>query len=343
MSTFQTFSKFISITRLVSPLRETKRWKLAASVGSLPLLLAASAFLAPSKADACACGCGVFEVGDFSLLPSGGSGHGLFYVDWIYQDQNQNWSGSSRAPGEANDDKGIKSNFVNIGGQYMFNRSFGLQVDVPYVFRSFTALGGSSGNEVITRQWSEFGDLRINGLYTGLFRDQSLGFSLGVKLPTGDFKHTEPDIDIDRDTQIGTGSTDVLLGTFYHHRITSDNNWWFFGQAQLDVPVLTQDGYIPGIEADETIGVYYNGFSIGGAKIRPIAQVIAAERSQDHGPNSMQPVGSGYERILLSPGIEVDIHRVIIDANVGFPVYQYVTGNQLVSPAVFKVSLSYRF
>lgn len=55
------------------------------------------------------------------------------------------------------------------------------------------------------------------------------------------------------------------------------------------------------------------------------------------------PANSGYQRVSLSPGIEFHIHLVKIFADVEIPVYDHVTGNQLIAPALFKVALSYMF
>ena len=89
----------------------------------------------------------------------------------------------------------------------------------------------------------------------------SAGVTFGVKLPTG--SHTfDPDV-VDRDTQIGTGSTDILLGGFYRDNLTRDNQWDWFAQLQLDVPALIQDEYRPGVELDTAAGIDYKGFSLG--------------------------------------------------------------------------------
>jgi hypothetical protein len=58
------------------------------------------------------------------------------------------------------------------------------------------------------------------------------------------------------------------------------------------------------------------------------------------------PVGeidSGYQRVLLSPGIEFDVHPVMIYADAEFDVLQVSRGNQLVAPVLFKVVMSYAF
>jgi hypothetical protein len=78
-------------------------------------------------------------------------------------------------------------------------------------------------------------------------------------------------------------------------------------------------------------------------RITPIAQAIFSERTSDSGANASNPVASGYQRLLLSPGIEVDFHPVKLYADAEFPVYQNFTGNQLAAPVLFKVSLSFMF
>ena len=57
--------------------------------------------------------------------------------------------------------------------------------------------------------------------------------TFGVKLPTGSYS-VDPDF-VDRDTQIGTGSTDILLGGFYRGNLDRKPEWDWFAQVQLDV------------------------------------------------------------------------------------------------------------
>ncbi len=271
------------------------------------------------------------------MFPSGEGG--MTFLQYAYQDQNRNWSGSSQAPAANNDDKEIQTDFVTFGLQYMFNRSWGIQAEVPYDYRSFRAK--DDDGDIVTRNWSQFGDIRVRGIYTGFFDDMSAGVTFGVKLPTG--SHAFDSGFVDRDTQIGTGSTDILLGAFYRRNLTKDNKWDWFAQLQLDVPVLIQDEYRPGIELDASAGIDYTGFSLGRVRISPLAQVVFSERTSDSGANSASPVASGYQRIMLSPGIEFHIHPVKIYADAEFPVYQNFTGNQLAASALFKVSLSFMF
>ena len=295
--------------------------------------------LAPGAAFACACGCGVFDVGTSSMFPVGTGG--MAFLNYDYQDQNQNWSGNSSAPAANNGDKEIETHFATIGLQYMFNSSWGAQVELPVWNRTFTTdlNFGNGSPQIVSKNWTGLGDIRLKGIYTGFSEDLSSGLTFGVKLPTGSDSHA-PDV-VDRDTQIGTGSTDLLLGGFHRARFGS-SHWNWFGQAELDLPVLKQGGYRPGLEVDAAAGIYYDGLSLGRVKISPAAQVIGSWRGRDNGSDA-NAENSGYQRVLLSPGIEFHLHPVKIYADVEFPVYQNMRGNQLVAPALFKLSVSYMF
>jgi hypothetical protein len=296
--------------------------------------------LAPGVVHACACGCGVFDVGTSSMFPSGGGG--MAYLQYDFQDQNHNWSGTSQAPAANNGDKQIETDFVTAGFQYMFNRSWGVQLEVPYDYRTFKTTSAAPGNPITTINWGALGDIRLEGIYTGFFADLSAGLTFGVKLPTGDWTFNNGFGDVDRDTEIGTGSTDILLGGFYRGNLDRNQKWDWFAQLQLDVPVLIQAQYRPGVELDTAAGIDYKGFSLGRVKISPVAQVIFSERTSDSGAAANSD-NSGYQRILLSPGIEFHMHPVKIYADAEFPVFQNFTGNQVAAPVLFKVNLSFMF
>jgi hypothetical protein len=310
---------------------------------SVPRLLGGALLLtalaAPRASQACACGCGVFDVGTSSMFPT--SSGWMAFLEYDYQDQTHNWSGTSSAPGADNTDKEIRTHFVTAGLQYMIDRSWGVEVDIPYVNRTFrTDIGAPGSPDVVSRNWDGVGDIRIKGLYTGFSADLSTGISLGVKVPSGTYTFAS-DV-VDRDTQFGSGSTDVLVGAYHRHRLTPDNSWSWFAQGQLDAPVLNQDGYRPGPELDAAAGVHYNNWTIGGTQITPLAQVIGSYRLHDGG-GAGDPENSGYERVLLSPALEIDLHPVRIYVDAEFPVFQRVTGNQVTAPVLFKAVVSYMF
>jgi hypothetical protein len=164
--------------------------------------------LTPSLSWACACGCGVFDVGTPSLIPNGSGGTVWFETDFM--NQYINWHDSGPSSWGANDDKQIKTEFLTVGAQYMLNRNWGAMVTVPYTIRTFRTESDTVEGQINQYEHANFGDVRIWGMYTGLQEDMSLGLLGGFKLPTGD--HTYEDFD--RDTSIGTGSTDLLLGVY---------------------------------------------------------------------------------------------------------------------------------
>lgn len=315
-------------------------------------LIAASAMLAvpallsltPSDAKACACGCGVFEVGTSSMLPSGAGGTVFLGID--FQNQNINWSGGHSAPSANNGDKEIQTEFYTAGFQYMFNRSWGMQVEVPVWNRYFaTDVNYPTGPEnVQSTQWWGVGDVRLKGIYTGFSDDMSTGLTYGVKLPTGNNNYQPSGANygmVDSDSQIGTGSTDILLGGFHRQNLNED--WTAFGQAQLDAPVLIQNQYRPGWELDLAVGAYYNGWTIGNVMVTPLAQAIVSLRGRDSGANAASPVASGYERLILSPGVELAWGQFSFYVDVEVPVLQNFNGNQLTAPFMIKSFLAYNF
>jgi hypothetical protein len=317
-----------------------RKMRFATKRSALGLALLLAVVLAPNIGWACACGCGVFDVGTGLMLPEGPGG--MVFVDYDYQDQNHNWSGTSSAPNANNGDKEIRTDFVTVGLQYMFDRSWGVQVEVPYDERYFKTTGGASGTDIVALNWASLGDIRVEGIYTGFSPDMSTGINFGFKLPTGDYTHNDSFGDVDRDTQLGSGSTDVLLGGFHRGNLPGNNGLTWFAQAELDLPVVTRNDYRPGIELDAAAGIYYKGWFVRSVKITPVAQVIASERTSDGGANANK-ANSGYQRIMLSPGMEFDMHPVSFYADVEVPVFQDFRGNQVVAPWLVKASVSYHF
>lgn len=288
--------------------------------------------LAPATAFACACGCGIFEVGTSSLFPNDEGG--MVYFSYAFLDQRKNWSGTSSAPAAANDDKEVRTHFMAMGGQYMFNREWGVMAEVPMWTRHFeTAESGT----LESFDHTAFGDVRIQAVYTGFSEDMSTGVTFGLKLPTGDDNYAN----FDRDTQIGTGSTDLLLGIHHSGRLDDEGKWAWFGQATWDQPLASQGGYRPGMEINATAGAYYDSIPLGATMgLSPMFQVIYSHRDHDSGVNSA-PGDSGYDRVLIAPGVELDGGDWRVYADVEVPVYQDVRGNQLIGPEQFKLVLSH--
>jgi hypothetical protein len=298
---------------------------------TLAALILAAAF--PSSSWACACGCGIFDVGTSAMMP--GKPGGLAYLEYDYMNQNKNWSGNKRGSDDNNPDKQIRTNFFTGGVQYMVDRSWGYAVDVPFWTRHFETTDGN-GN-IGGFDHAAIGDVRARGVYTGFSSDMSTGLTFGLKLPTGPFNTP----DFDRDTQIGTGSTDLLLGVFHSGLIPVDM-WAWFASAQWDEPVIAAGGYRPGAEIDATAGAYYEGWRVGETTIAPLLQLTGAQRWRDSGVLADSP-DSGYQRVLVMPGFEILTGAVRVYGDVGFPVYQFMNGNQLAASELYKLNVGWKF
>ncbi len=295
--------------------------------------------LTPGLCRACACGCGVFEVGTSSLFPEGAGG--TAWLEYDFMDQYLNWHSSQIASAAANSDKVIRTHFVTLGAEYMINRNWGVMAEIPYWSRYFKTTGDQGQIQGFTHD--ALGDVRIYGMYTGLQEDMSTGLLAGLKLPSGDYTYPN----FDRDTEIGSGSTDLLLGAYHQGTIPwtlMDRSFGWFSQMLFQQEFITRDHYIPGKEFDAAVGGYYNIGAVGSfiRNLAPLLSLLLSDRAKDSGSASNAP-DSGYTRLLLAAGIEIKIPvlRLYLDAEV--PVYQNMNGNQLTAPVLLKSIVSYDF
>jgi len=311
-------------------------------------LLVAAVFLiglTPSLSWPCACGCGVFEVGTASLFPQGGGG--TVWLEYDFQDQYLNWHATHIASAGANGDRVLRTHFLTLGAQYMFNRKWGVMLEVPYTYRYFKSVQDSG--QIQGFNFNTIGDIRIQGMYTGLSEDMSTGLLAGVKVPSGWWTYPHAD----RDTQIGTGTTDLLLGAYHLGTFPSHLgqlpltfrerpfNW--FVQGYYDLPLFTQDHYKVGREFDGALGAYYDFGSVGPLKeLAPTLTLIASDRARDS-LSAANPQNSGYTRLMVAPGAEIKLGIVRVYGDVEIPFFQNFNGNQITAPVLFKTILSYDF
>jgi hypothetical protein len=292
---------------------------------------------APVTALACACGCTVFDVGANSFIASGQ--RGAITLEYDFMDQTVNWSGSSHASHADNDDKRITTHFIKLDGEYMINEDWSVMVDLPVTNRTFHTLDDNGVSTDVFRD-TAWGDIRLVADYTGLSKDMSTGLLFGVKLATGDIGANG----FDRDTAIGTGSTDLIVGGYHRGEITRDGHWTYFVQGQGEIPVALSGGYRPGHEFDGAAGVFFNGLKVGDGHIvvQPVLQLLVSARAPDGGVLADRP-NSGYQRVLLSPGVQISRGDWVVYGDVELPAYQHVNGNQLTAPVLFKFAVTRTF
>jgi hypothetical protein len=322
-----------------------------------------------TAARACACGCSVFDVGG-GLLPQEDEHGGRVFFEFWHSNQNTNWIGNAKGSPSLNQDKNVTTSWYTVGFQYMFNREWGVMARLPYTDRTFTTTIDPASGTTHTFPTKDWGDAEIMGMYTGFFSDLSTGVMFGLKLPTGVYTAAG----LDRDTQIGTGSTDLILGAFHRGLITGDNAWQYFSQIRWQQPFLYRYAldantgnpalYKPSYQVDAAVGILYNNWynAFGFDKITPLGQLIISTCGRDLG-DAADPFNSGFDRVMISPGIELT--KVIDEANkrvlkfyadVEIPIYYRTnagdrgglpsvggTMGQLIAPYLVKAVTSYNF
>jgi hypothetical protein len=256
-----------------------------------------------------------------------------FFLQYSYLNQNLNWSGSGQVSSELNSDKLISTSFYTFGLQYGFNRDWGMMLG-SQVWDRYVEGIDDGGNPYSVRHHA-LGDTKVMGMYTGFSEDMSTALMFGVKLPTGPIDQSH----LDRDTQIGTGTTDALLSAY---QMDQEDRWGWYVQGALVYPLNEREGYRPGNDFNAAFGVHYDAL-ITSHSIAPIASVVASIRGQDSGSQS-DPANTGFTRIFFAPGVELLVSQAFhVDAEFGVPLYSHVNGYQLISPYLLNATISYQF
>ncbi|MDE2578754.1 MAG: hypothetical protein KGL46_08125, partial [Hyphomicrobiales bacterium] len=116
-----------------------------------------TAAFTPVAAQACACGCGVFDIASVGVAPNGADTGWTAFLRYGQNDQRQNWAGSSRISGAWNADRRITTSFLTFGAQYMINRDWGVMVEAPFVKRAFTTVWDADTGATGTYHLGAFG------------------------------------------------------------------------------------------------------------------------------------------------------------------------------------------
>jgi len=325
-----------------------------------PFALAAAFLLTPAIAAACACGCGIFDVGGATgMMPGLSEGNFSLFFRYDYMNQGQNWEQSHKAPASDNGDKNINTSFYTPGGVWQINQNFSVEAELPLFARHLTTTDdgtvfGPAGS-VYTGKIFAPGDASVMGIYTGLQSNMQTGLIFGLKFPTGDWHGPNGPLggaEFDRDSLPGTGSTDVIIGFYHNGTLTTDGRLGYYVQQRAQIAFATQGGYRPGNEFDSAAGLDYvfdrTGFL---NRITPVLSVLNSFRMHDGGPEA-DPPNSGYERLLIAPGIEMRFRNIRLYADIEVPVYQFTnaaplalegTSGQLVASPLYKMQVNYDF
>jgi hypothetical protein len=224
--------------------------------------------------------------------------------------------------------------------------AWGLSLSIPYVDRDHVHIH-NHGGEKILETWSfrELGDMRVQARYEFFSShddpaaQRSAGVSFGIKLPTGkhDVVNDEGEA-AERTLQPGSGTTDLLLGAYWHGAAPlADLSW--FARVQGVIPANSRDGFKPGKTLSVDGGMRY-------AIARDVGLMLQLNyqaKGRDSGDEA-EPEDSGQRVLYVSPGVSWNLGKSAqLYAFVQFPIYQSVNGVQLTADKTAMIGASWRF
>lgn len=204
---------------------------------------------------------------------------------------------------------------------------WGLTLILPYMDRWH----GTTQEGDVDPSYSDrhgLGDARIMGRYQGFGETRNIGFQVGLKLPTGGTGQAfnggpAAGLPLDAGLQLGTGTTDLLLGAFAHGAFGED--WSGFVQAVFQKPLAERHGFKPGEGVNANAGVRYTGWT----SLVPHLQINVRAEGRESGING-DVANSGATLTYLSPGLSWPLAPgVQAYAFAQVPLAQRVNGLQL--------------
>lgn len=352
----------MNATRQYPNLRNTLRIAILGALAIAPTLAVDSAY-------ACAaCGCTLSTDWD----TQGNTTKPGFTADlsYSYLNQNQQRYGTSSASSAlinkqlaAGQEVEAFTKTQTVTAALIYNEeTWGVTTQVPFVNRTHGTYGNTAplGSSYSTSSDTGIGDIKVIGRYSGYSETRTSGFIGGVKLPTGNTNANftsgtavaaGPNAPLDAGLQIGSGSTDVILGGYTSG--TFDTYGWFAqGTVQHALAARNATGtnikYIPGDAYSVNGGLRYAGF---GAKISPMLQLNLIKRQADTGANGVVPLDpitnapvSGGTLAYLAPGVSVRLGGgATAYTFVQLPIYQNVSSLQLTPKYTFTLGVRQSF
>ncbi len=310
------------------------------------ILLALAAALPSSAVFACAsCGCSLSSDWDSQSMSAGSGLRFDLRYDNVNQNQVRSGTGTVASwpvPGHEQE-LYTRNRYLTAGIDYSASANWGLSLQLPYIDRSHASNGMAfDGSDAGTSHTQSLGDVKLVARYLGLRDEGNTGLQFGLKLATGSHAQTfsggaiagDP---LDRGLQPGTGTTDAILGLF--HFASLSQNWDYFGQATVQLPLNSSDGYKPGHALNLNAGFRYLGLD----SWVPQVQLNARASAKDSGANA-SPDDSGGKTLYVSPGVSFTLgEKAKIYGFVQVPVYQNLNGYQLAPKTTFSVGTQFEF
>jgi hypothetical protein len=288
--------------------------------------------LAPAAQACSVCGCSLSS--DWAAqgnAPASGLEAGLRFEYFEQSDLRSGTASADRAALTFPNDSEIQQKTVNrntwLDLNYAIDSSWAVAASILYHDRFHTTFA-TGDTDISTSHANGLGDVRLLARYQKFSMNQSGGVQFGLKLPTGRFDQNFAEGPqtgglLDRGLQLGTGTTDLLLGASWFARPATA--WGVFASAQLAQPLAARDGYIPSSSLTLSSGVRW----LNSSPITPQLQLNLKTEDREHGDQA-DTSNSGSTIAYLSPGVtaELPAHTSAF-AFVQLPVYQRVNGLQL--------------
>lgn len=326
------------------------------------LLPAITCLSMPLQALACAsCGCTLSTDWD-SLGYSNTTGFKVdLRYDYLSQDQLRSGNHSITAASasqisNAGNPQEVESfthnHYVTLGIDYSSNTAWGISILIPYIQRDHATLGTNSdgtspADGAYQSNTSGIGDIKVIGRYQGFSAQHNLGVLFGFKLPTGSTQQTGTSTDpnnlnvptlIDRSLQLGTGTTDAIIGAYYLAAINTQ--WDYFAQVTYQSALDTNNGFRPGDGINLNFGARYLAAM---TSITPQVQLNLRHVEADTGINA-DTISTGGNLAYISPGISLPLGKqTSLYSFVQLPIYQDVNGVQLTPSYTASIGLKAAF
>ena len=272
--------------------------------------------------------------------------------DYIHQDQLRSGSHAiSGVPNGVELEHDTFNRYITAGVDYSLNADWNIDLRIPYVIRTHSTYGSYDSTApqppLSYSRSSSLGDVRLIGSFQGLLATHNLGLQLGVKLPTGQYgtdvrfkSGPAAGSSLDASLQPGTGSTDIIVGAYYHQPISQNFN--FFANVQFQSAVGTKQNqpgndYRPGNATTVSFGVRYDE----NPNWVPQLQMNLLHKSVDQGALADIYSTAGYVA-YVSPGLSARVTgKLQVFAFAQLPVYSDLVGYQLFPRYTFSVGASY--
>ncbi|HET8746423.1 MAG TPA: transporter [Ramlibacter sp.] len=271
---------------------------------------------------------------------------GVLDLRYEYINQDQPRTGSRRIgvgeiPGHHHDEVSTANRNLLATYSRGFASGWGYSVTLPIVDRKHFHIHNHQGGQLPERwDFREIGDLRVTGRYQQPVGDgtSNAGVIFGLKLPTGRTGvSNDAGDEAERSLQPGSGTTDAIVGAFFHQQLSDTGSW--FAQVQLQHPLNKHDEFAPGTQLTADLG-YARRL---GERFSGLLQLNAVVKQRDRGAEA-EPDDSGSRSYFLSPGVSYDLNdRMRIYAFYQHPLHQNVNGVQLTAKRAIAVGIATRF